>query len=79
MTEYTNQFARFNLPATQIGWSKPDTMALFASFTKDVNPQMAGLYTQNIARFMQRAIPETNSGRVQAKVATKLLTGDKGK
>ena len=77
MTEYTNQFARFNLPATQIWWSKPDTMALFASFTKDVNPQMAGLYTQNIARFMQRAIPEANSGRVQAKVAARMLTGVK--
>ena len=49
-----------------------------AEFTKVVSPNRAGLYTQQVAKFMQRAIPETNSASVQAKIATKILGGKKG-
>jgi len=72
MTEYTNQFAKFNLPATQLGWSKADTLSMFAEFTKNVSPNYAGLYTQQIARFAQRAVPEANSMKVQQKIAAKV-------
>jgi ElaB/YqjD/DUF883 family membrane-anchored ribosome-binding protein len=74
MTSYTNQFAKFNLPAKQIWWDQSDTLSLFARFTKLTSANRAGLWTQNVVKFAERAVPEANSMRVQQKVARKILS-----
>lgn len=71
MTEYTNQFAKFNLPATQLGWKKEDTLALFSEFTKNVSPNYAGLYTQQIARLANTSVTKGYSFAIQQKRAGK--------